>query len=354
MSTSIDNIYNNLSSSFAPVIASQSQIDQTTTWTYLAKAIGSGTISNASGSVQNVAYWSDGNVLTGSNVFLFNAAGVATLSGNLVLKGTTPKIGVNVAPTARIHVSGGTGEDLAIFRDGGNGVDLTIFSPVSSIIGLQGGGGDKLALYANNSGSNNVSNLLIDTGGFIGLNTNSPLYQFDLYTNTGNSTYAGRFYNDGNDHSRYGIIIRGGGADNTGQTDWVLCQSNNGTAQGVLENTAAGAFQVRDASDERIKRDIAPTKVKGIETIRKIQPIEHRWKSRPDNDHLIACGFSAQNCQEAFPDMVSPFKDGTLGVARTALIPVLVKAIHDLDDENKQLKDRVSTMEAALRKAGLL
>jgi len=58
-------------------------------------------------------------------------------------------------------------------------------------------------------------------------------------------------------------------------------------------------------------------------------------------------GFIAQELQEVFPDMVSQRDDGVLGVRYTELIPVLVQALKEQQEEIEDLIKRVAELEQA-------
>jgi hypothetical protein len=56
-------------------------------------------------------------------------------------------------------------------------------------------------------------------------------------------------------------------------------------------------------------------------------------------------GFIAQEIQEVFPDMVTRRDDGVLGIRYTELIPVLVQAIKEQQEEIDALTKRISDLE---------
>jgi hypothetical protein len=142
--------------------------------------------------------------------------------------------------------------------------------------------------------------------------------------------YIANFSNSGDNANRCGISVQGGTNNGSG-TDYLLAACDGGgNPTGYLE-TVSGVFQLADVSDARLKQDIAPSKVKGLDVINAIDLIEYRYKKQGNNGHLHPIGFTAQNLETVYPDAVSLAPDGdTKAVARTALIPVMVKAIQQV------------------------
>jgi hypothetical protein len=60
-------------------------------------------------------------------------------------------------------------------------------------------------------------------------------------------------------------------------------------------------------------------------------------------------GFIAQELQEIFPDMVVKDENGLLGIRYTELIPVLVKAIKEQEEEIDALNKRITELEKAVK-----
>ena len=130
---------------------------------------------------------------------------------------------------------------------------------------------------------------------------------------------------------------------------------------GVIINSGAsdGNVTFSASSDERLKRDIAPTKVVGLDVLNKIEMSEFRWKKDGSDGPLTKVGFVAQNCEEAYPEMVAETdadiwsQHGELDhdvktVSPSELIPVMVKAIQELSDNNKALLNRIEELESKL------
>ena len=106
-------------------------------------------------------------------------------------------------------------------------------------------------------------------------------------------------------------------------------------------HTAVGP-DVYSISDERLKENIKDLD-KGLTDILKLKPRTFDWKENEGSGKKNVSGFIAQECEEAgFEEFVGDFKHNTLTDAKSfshgGLIPALVKAIQEQQEEIKQLK----------------
>lgn len=133
-----------------------------------------------------------------------------------------------------------------------------------------------------------------------------------------------------------GMRITGGGevyiAGTTDQGAYNL--QVNGT--GVW---GAGAYT--NGSDARIKEDVAPLD-EGLATVTKLRPVTFRYKSSWSKDTNVQPGFIAQELQQdlsgkAYVDGVVQEGPEYMSVAYQTLIPVLVKAIQELNAKVESL-----------------
>jgi hypothetical protein len=187
--------------------------------------------------------------------------------------------------------------------------------------------------------------LIQSNGGNVGIGA-LPSYKLDVQTSGGD--FVARFFNDGNSAAYGGLLVQCGQDDGLGTTNYLYCYDGDGTNVGYIRNTN-GTFALADSSDERLKIDIAPTKISGLETINKIKPIEFHRKKGGSNSHLIPCGLSAQNVQLAYPDAVSENNEGFLAVSRDVLVPILIKAVNELSEKNNELQKRIEQLEKKLK-----
>lgn len=94
-------------------------------------------------------------------------------------------------------------------------------------------------------------------------------------------------------------------------------------------------------SDRRLKRDIQPIE-DGLATVRALRPVTFAWKDgAPAGRHH---GFIAQEVREVVPSLVSETPDGTLAVDTQAILPILVRAVQDLDARNAALQAEVEAL----------
>jgi hypothetical protein len=100
----------------------------------------------------------------------------------------------------------------------------------------------------------------------------------------------------------------------------------NGTNKGYF-SSSTGAYTA--SSDKTLKKDIAPISY-GLDAVLSFKPSIYLMKDDEENSkkHL---GFIAQDLQEVVPEVVSEMQGGTLGVEAAGLIPILVKAIQELN-----------------------
>ena len=127
---------------------------------------------------------------------------------------------------------------------------------------------------------------------------------------------------------------------------------------------ATTGTNIFNASDERLKKNISSLS-NSLDIIERLNPVKFNWIDdfvESENDKTLY-GFLAQEVQDVFPDAVesftSPDKDGnptnlvvgdktidkTLTVREKFLVPLLTKAIQELSEQNKSLKERVTALE---------
>ncbi len=185
-------------------------------------------------------------------------------------------------------------------------------------------------------------------GGNVGIGTATPASKLSILADEASNT-AAHFFNDGNNANRYGISVQCGldTSDGTAPTSnlWAVLKDGNGTDKAYIAwvNGSSNAGFVA-ASDRRIKTDIAPTKVNALEVINNIPLSEFRMakKNEPVGD-LVKVGFIAQDCELAWPEMVTEWENEDYdhkvkAVSPATLIPVLVKAVQELSAEVQALK----------------
>jgi hypothetical protein len=179
------------------------------------------------------------------------------------------------------------------------------------------------------SGAAPTYDVVVGTDGDVSIGTGgTPARRLEVQVDE--AAFVASFFNDGNATTRQGIMVKCGEDTPSGTNIFFEAQEGDGIATGRLQTTGAGTFALADVSDIRRKVNVQPTKVDGLKTINSLELIEF---SRTKQSHIYpsaSIGFSAQNCKDVFPDMVSTDPDGTMMTMKAELVPVLVKAIQEL------------------------
>ncbi len=129
-------------------------------------------------------------------------------------------------------------------------------------------------------------------------------------------------------------------ADNTynlGNNDkrWAAVWSFNGMIQ---------------TSDARLKKNISPL-TSSLEKLLALNPVSYQWKSGEGEDTRSHLGFLAQELETVIPEAVykptgnSETSTDKYGVNYSTIIPVLVKAIQEQQQQIEDLKSRVKALE---------
>lgn len=119
----------------------------------------------------------------------------------------------------------------------------------------------------------------------------------------------------------------GGGSCGISSAKWSTVYANNGTI---------------NTSDRRHKTNIQGIEY-GLETVLALNPVSFSWKKDLTSKKL---GLIAQEVQALLPEVVEvgDDKDNTLGVFYSDIIPVLIKAIQEQQEEIEYLKSRVNKL----------
>jgi hypothetical protein len=118
-------------------------------------------------------------------------------------------------------------------------------------------------------------------------------------------------------------------------------------------------YRFGQGSDERLKRDIKPMNY-GLKEIMKLKPISYKWKSNKIGKTVIPAdkeekklGFSAQDLLKVLPEVVKTHdwkklnensdeytyvENQNIGVVYTDIIPVLVNAVQQQQEQIEALK----------------
>ena len=107
-----------------------------------------------------------------------------------------------------------------------------------------------------------------------------------------------------------------------------------------------------NGSDRRVKNNINPTQIKGLNVINGLEMIEFFWNVDYCKKATInKIGFVAQNCEIVYPEMVSEhdhdnFDFKIKSVSKGELIPVLVKAVQELSVKLDDLQSQIDEIKS--------
>jgi len=100
---------------------------------------------------------------------------------------------------------------------------------------------------------------------------------------------------------------------------------------------------ILNVSDARLKENITGVHY-GLAEVLKMRPVQYNWRESDERDTKI--GFLAQELRHVIPEVVvGDESKETLAVNYTEIIPLLVKAIQEQQQQIEQLKKRVTALE---------
>ena len=172
----------------------------------------------------------------------------------------------------------------------------------------------------------------------IGSGAVAPEHRLEVY-NDAASDYVFKVINDGNNANRRGMRIQAGADDGTGTTTFIQFMDGDGEATiGTIDHTN-GTLAINQASDERLKKNIKPTKINGLDAIRRLKIKDY---NRLGAD-VLTTGMVAQDVLAAIPEAVFIPEDPNeyMGFYWAKIFPYMIKA-------NQELLERVETLEANL------
>lgn len=260
-----------------------------------------------------------------------------TQSGFIGINNTNPSYNLDVNGDLRVHGS------LILGSSNHSTGQLSCFNIGSAFL-------ESTFLYGHNSDfsintlSNNYSSTNIYCSGinnFVGINTSNPLYGLDVHasgmTGIGTSNYIARFLTTSPGVGCEIILV----PNNNISYYWkfgpdihnifnIYNQNNTGV---FLKD---GSTSWISNSDSNLKQNIKPIE-QSLEKISKLNGYTYNWWHETNNctKHY---GLIAQEIKNIIPELVSENSDGTLGVAYTELIPILLEGIKELKKENEILK----------------
>ncbi len=125
------------------------------------------------------------------------------------------------------------------------------------------------------------------------------------------------------------FIVRLNGGDR-----FTVFPSGNATLDGTLTQS----------SDARFKKDIQPLS-NSLNNIMRLQGYRYRWNAELNKDTAMQIGLIAQNVESVLPELVITAENGMKSVAYQNLVPVLIEAIKDQQQQIEELKKRLTKVE---------
>lgn len=101
------------------------------------------------------------------------------------------------------------------------------------------------------------------------------------------------------------------------------------------------------SSDERLKTNIKPTKIKALNTLNSIEIVEFNWKKDNKFEKIGAIAQQVQSVDEnlVIKDEIDKVNNDYLRIKYYDTIPYLIKAVQELSEENNNLKLRLQKLE---------
>lgn len=118
-------------------------------------------------------------------------------------------------------------------------------------------------------------------------------------------------------------------------------------ANGYFSKQVFAAQGFMEESDERLKNFEGRINI-DLDKLANLKKNYFTWKDKDDTNRQL--GVSAQEIKELYPEIVTETEDGILNVAYDKLSVVALAAIDQLHDENKELKNKINTLEERLAK----
>jgi hypothetical protein len=114
----------------------------------------------------------------------------------------------------------------------------------------------------------------------------------------------------------------------------IIARFNSTNATGC---TLADGGTITCTSDERMKKNIEDITY-GLETVKGLRPVLFNWKYEDDSTSKNL-GFIAQEVEALVPKLVATDEEGMKSLNTTAMVPILTKALQELDTKMLELNN---------------
>lgn len=255
--------------------------------------------------------------------------------------------------------SNGEGEKTGLYNqmnNANNGISYGVRNEMNNNVSIT----PKYGYYNNLTGNMGTNFGVYSNMAQDATSTRSVYGVFSNISDVGMGTHYGAFHNvpgDGN----YGVY-----SINTSSAGYAGYFNGRLTVTGTLEadnniipltdathnlgsltnrwNTVYALNGTIQTSDIRLKRNIEGLQY-GLDEVMQIKPISYYWKAETSSNDSRRIGLSAQNIKQVISEVVQ--KDtasDVLGVNYAELVPVLIKAIQEQQEQIEDLKQEVQSL----------
>lgn len=97
-------------------------------------------------------------------------------------------------------------------------------------------------------------------------------------------------------------------------------------------------YSIINSSDERLKTNILPFTKSVLPELSRLGIVSYAWK---ETGEQVKAGFTAQNMQSVFPELVEANDAGILGIKTLELMPYVVKGVQELSSKAEDLQEQI-------------
>ena len=106
----------------------------------------------------------------------------------------------------------------------------------------------------------------------------------------------------------------------------------------ALANLDMSSHSIINSSDERLKTNILPFTSSVLPELGRLGIVSYEWK---ETGEQVKAGFTAQNMQSVFPELVEANDAGILGIKTLELMPYVVKGVQELTNKTEELQEQI-------------
>ncbi len=218
-----------------------------------------------------------------------------------------------------------------------------------------------------------VGGIVTNENGFVGIGTNQPRKNFEVYDEKYNTQFI---FNGGDrlddpifsiityskkNYINIGVGTQAGAFTTSTNSFWfmkggLISQNNNeisgnqGSRMATINSTGIYANSFNQNSDARLKCNIDPLE-NTIENIKKIDGVRFNWINNLNGDSQInenrRIGLIAQDVEQVYPEIVTTNEDGYKAIDYSNLVPVLIEAIKEQQQQIEILKSEIEELKQA-------